>query len=115
MLVSVNDNRGINLADYAPEYQASIEVWVNPPRETVLKLHDAVKSVAENPDTLRDLLVELWSQGEDKWTREDVDKFISNCTDTSPALFAFCVTQTMEKIGEHRRGAKKKPSEPLFS
>ena len=107
--------RGINLADYAPEYQATIQVWVNPPRALVAALSEAVKNNNETPDDLKVILVDLWSQSDDKWTIDDINKFIENCDNTDPALLAFAVRETIELIGSHRQGIKKKQSAPLSS
>ena len=117
----------IALSDYAPEFgEQVIEMWVNPPREKRLafagimdRYRDTLARIeqAEDSDDLADLTqqivdqagelhawyAEMWSQGEDEWTAEQVKELTEAALDTDPGLWDFVQARSLDLMQEYRR------------
>ena len=122
--------RPIALSDYAPEFgEQVIEMWVNPPREKRLafagimdRYRDTLARIeqAEDSDDLADLTqqivdqagelhawyAEMWSQGEDEWTAEQVKELAEAALDTDPGLWDFVQERSLDLMQEYRRRKK---------
>lgn len=116
--------RPLSLQDYAPELDTELHVWVNPPRDLLnelFALNAAVaqaqkeaeagkvvtKTLEEIGEKIAQWYVTVWSQGEDKWTLEDVQKLIEFSMDTDPGLWPYMTGKTTTMIFEHRTRQKK--------
>lgn len=120
--------REIDLADYAPEWQAlKVHVWVNPPLRLLHEYDQALKDVvgaikdnqvegysAENAiqkaaDDLKRIFSELWSQGpeETRWTQEEVQQLVEETQETDPGLWIWLRNRSIELIKNHRQQIKK--------
>lgn len=110
----------VSLSEYAPEMDAVLHVWVNPPRAVLLeyytileKVSDAVKAgdkdvIEAAGASLMDWFALIWSAGGDAWTGAEVKELSERCMDTDPALWGWLTARTYELITEHRADAKKK-------
>lgn len=125
----------VNLAEYAPEIDTSVDVWVNPPRAMMLEfyrlkalsqaLSERLATVPEDASEqrmaigkeLNDVGIELvawhaaiWSQGQDEerhWTADEVNQLIDETVNTDPMLWYWLMIQTQKLIAEHRSEIKK--------
>lgn len=107
----------MDLGGYDPSLQGQvIEVWVNPPRRFILQhvellqRRDKIESAAEKEAYLAELFewyAEIWSQGAEEWTVEDVESLIRETQDTDPRLWDYVANGTVRMIGDHRSGQKK--------
>jgi len=125
--------RPIRLSDYAPEYgEQVVEMWVNPPREKRLEYYsiteryrdglaaieqadeDAISDLAEQIVDLANELyawyADMWSQGADSWTVEEVREIAEAAIDRDPRLWAYLQERSLDIVGEYRR--QKKASSP---
>jgi hypothetical protein len=117
--------RPLSLADYAPEMEVTLQVWVNPPRSTIQKYFQSAMDIGEairagGPDAVAKIeaaglvviewAAEIWSQGEDdtRWSVEDVTALQNGCMETDPALWGWLINRTVEMIADHRAASKKK-------
>jgi hypothetical protein len=117
--------RPLSLAEYAPEMEAVIMVWVNPPRATIQKYFHAVTEIGNeirgvtpasverieaSGKIILEWAAEIWSQGEDdtRWEIEDVTSLQNGCMETDPALWGWLINQTVTMISDHRTASKKK-------
>ena len=122
--------RPIALSDYAQEFgEQVIEMWVNPPREKRLAFADIMEryrdtlgqiEATEDSDELAELAerivsiagelhawyAELWSQGEDEWTAEQVAELATACLDTDPGLWDFVQESSLDVMQVYRRQKK---------
>jgi hypothetical protein len=124
--------RTIALKDYAPEMgDGVVEVWVNPPRSTWLKMFEISaeiqtlangikKAIKEDQDTdekvdqlnkktqeLFQWYVEIWGQGSEdhRPTLEQVEELAKQETD--PAFYPWITRKTLELIRSWRSDIKK--------
>lgn len=51
---------------------------------------------------------EMWSQGEEQWTTDDVITVVEACLDADPALWNWIQDEHWRLVREHRDGVKKK-------
>ena len=122
--------RPVRLSDYAPEFgEQTIEMWVNPPREKRLAfasitaeykvIQDQLNAAEEGDDTtaqverivelageLHAWYAEMWSQGEDEWTAEDVGELVKVALDTDPGLWDFVQESSLDAMQAYRRQKK---------
>ena len=122
--------RPVRLSDYAPEFgEQTIEMWVNPPREKRLAfaaitaeykvIQDQLNAAEEGDDTtaqverivelageLHAWYAEMWSQGEDEWTAEDVGELAKVALDTDPGLWDFVQESSLDAMQAYRRQKK---------
>ena len=122
--------RPIRLSDYAPEFgEQVIGMWVNPPREKRLEFVDITERFAEvrgqieateDADELRELFdrikalgveiytwyAEMWSQGDDEWTGEDVQALAEAALNTDPGLWDFLQESSLDAMSEYRTRKK---------
>lgn len=108
--------RKMNVADYAPELNVEIHVWVNPTRNLLRELitcltpgQDETRIGERKVKRALELWAELWSQGPDgtQWSAEDLTQLANAVVDTDPMLFVWLRDQTLEMIREHRTAEKK--------
>ena len=96
-----------------------VSVWVNPPSGHLVKLGKLNHALMEKPtDETRleylDLLSELLSQGDNKFSTADLDALMTATQDTDPRFWIWFQVRVIEEINEHRLGLKKgsKPQAP---
>lgn len=124
--------RELDLREYTPEMETSIDVWVNQPKErleeyrAMLVAGEAARGGLESkdPDGVKESaktlvsvgeqmirwLAETWSQGTDAerhWSVEDVRKLLAHCNQFDPALWRWVTGETVRMIAEYRNGTKK--------
>ena len=128
--------RPLPLSDYAPEFgEQVIEMWVNPPRAKRLEFADITRryketldqiTATEDDDELQELVsamealagelhewyAEMWSQGKDKWTAEEVKEFAAAALDTDPGLWDFVQEGSLDTMAAYRRQKKASSPEP---
>ena len=131
--------RPVALSEYAPEYgDQTIQMWVNPPRENRLAfaaisdkfapVQDQLQQAIEQEDSDRvgelakeiealgleiyAWYAEMWSQGGDTWTAEDVKELAETALDADPGLWSFLQDRSLEVMGEYRRRKKANSPEP---
>ena len=127
--------RPIALSDYAPEFgEQVIQMWVNPPREKRLAfaeimdryrdtlaqieqaeaddsaLADLAQQIVGQAGELHAWYAEMWSQGGDEWTAEQVKELAEAALDTDPGLWDFVQERSLDLMQEYRR--RKKASSP---
>lgn len=117
--------RTLSLAEYAPEMEVNLSVWINPPRAILQQYYSAALEISEalNGKTagaveaiehagamVIGVLTEIWSRGPEdtRWSVADIIALQNNCMETDPALWSWMVSRTMEMIAEHRAQSKKK-------
>ena len=123
--------RPIALSDYAPEFgEQVIQMWVNPPRAKRLEFagimdryrdtlaaieaaEDGAPEIAEMAQRVVDIAgelhawyAEMWSQGDEEWTAEDVKELVEACMDTDPGLWGFIQESSMDTVQAYRRQKK---------
>jgi hypothetical protein len=105
--------RPLQLAEYAPEYgDASIQVWVNPPRAQVMEYYSLFRE-ARAPDAIEhvdalDKRLTAWLLAEwgADWTAAEIEELKAGLMDTDPQMWGWLVGSTMRMIMEHRSAAK---------
>ena len=128
--------RPLDLADFAPEYDAVIWIWVNPTRAKIMereeirgsmelafkslketkeddvdKLKKIAEKISENNTRFYGWLAEIWSQGKESethWTQEEVKVLAEALIEDEPALWTYIQTRTFEMFADHRESHKKK-------
>ena len=122
--------RPVALSDYAPEFgDQAIQMWVNPPRKVRLAFSDIMDrykatldelTEAEGDEALSDLAervvelggeiyawyADLWSQGDDEWTADEVGEFVQACMDTDPGLWDYVQEGCLDAMAAYRRQKK---------
>jgi hypothetical protein len=120
--------RPLKLAEYAPEFEGEILVWVNPPR-SILSMYaglagaaegalvelraagteEAAQKVEKTGRALIEWYAGIWSQGPEdtRWPVEQIKELIEGTVDTDPRLWPWLAAQTLRMISEHRAMVKK--------
>lgn len=122
--------RPIRLSDYAPEFgEQQVEMWVNPPREKRLafasiseRFQGVREQIAktEDPDVLAALMedikalglemyawwADMWSEGEDEWTGEEVQTLVEAALNSDPGLWDFLQEQSLDAMQDYRNRKK---------
>ena len=123
--------RPIRLSDYAPEFgEQVIEMWVNPPRakrlayvsimdryrdtlgaieqaeEGAPELADMAQRIIDIAGELHGWYAEMWSQGEEQWTAEQVKELVEAAMDTDPGLWDYIQEQSLDVMQAYRRQKK---------
>jgi len=129
--------RKLELAGYEPEFDAVLEVWVNPPRELLInefKLRTestllveildqtdkddeqsvevrekTIARIAEVGKERMKIYSELWSQGSEnsRMSAEEIETMIETVFSSEPNLFNWMTDSTLAMINDHREIQKK--------
>ena len=104
--------REIDLADYVPEVEGKLQVWVNPPVKLLQEYSKAINTYVdskgeEGQDELLSVISQILSKKDDGWTEKDLKELVEGTRDTDPAFFGWLLGRIIEAIAEHRAGRKK--------
>ncbi len=77
-----------------------------PDDEKAERLTAHFKHTAEIGEELNAWYAEMWSQGEDEWTAEDVKELAEAALDTDPGLWDFVQESSLDAMQEYRRRKK---------
>ncbi len=65
-----------------------------------------VQHIVDQAGELHAWYAEMWSQGEDQWTAEDVKELAEAALDTDPGLWDFVQESSLDAMQEYRRRKK---------
>ncbi len=107
--------RPLRLEDYASEMSGTeLQVWVNPPQalitrwdDVMLKRNDSAERAQDMLRACDEIMSELWSQGSEPVTAEDIGRLRKETEDTDPGLVTWLMQHTWQMIYEHRLQRKK--------
>lgn len=100
------------LSEYAPEVSGRVQVWVNPPKIKMVELFGTFKTylgerTEQNFLAYLEVVSELLSQGEEKYSVDELKELHDNTQETDPAFWMWMQERVLKEILEHQSGQKK--------
>lgn len=102
--------KSVDVADYAKGFTGTLDIWVNPPLETLSTLSATLSSIGEKGLTsLAPIMSILLSQGkpENAVTVEEFAQVIEDTKETDPAFLSWVLDVVIGAIHDHRALVKK--------
>ena len=105
--------REIDLAEYHPDIQEKMCVWVNPSKKELDALSNAFDkykdSEGEEKDDLLLQVSSLLSQGakDTHFSVDELQEMVSKTSETDPAFWGWVLGKVFSAISEHRARVKK--------
>lgn len=104
--------KAFSLAEYAPELQESIFVWVNPSTQMLKDLSDTFQAYLQDREKIvpfMEAVSVLLSQGDTAthWSVDELLELKRETEETDPAFWMWINNRILQEITEHRLMLKK--------
>lgn len=102
--------KSVDVADYAKGFTGTLDIWVNPPLETLSDLSATLSKVGEaGINSLAPIMSQLLSQGkpENAVTVDEFVKVVEDTKETDPGFLTWVIDTVINSIHDHRALVKK--------